>query len=279
MKMHKNSLFAVLLRSPWWVSIAIAVGTAVMSRFVLVKFDIPDAYAIFVALPFIVIGCVAGWQQLRAPSAERIATTLEALRNLSWEEFSGALETAFQRDGYAVSRPGVAGADLELTRAGLGDEILLALIEVDGPVFPIDTETLKRLKEVGVSERVIVAMVRSGRTRADVQAPVMLSEPEPARVEPQVVVIDHHDAPQVREVPVAVPVYVPYAVRSDHSDRGRDDSSSDDSWRPDTSRNDSSRDGAAHVKPVEPVYWSFGGKLRPDAWQPAPAPPPVKKNQ
>ena len=116
--MHKNSLFAVLLRSPWWVSIGVAAGTVALSRFVLAKFDMPELYSVFVALPFLVIGSVAGWQQLRAPSAERIATTLEALRNLSWEEFSSALETAFQRDGYAVSRPGVAGADLELTRAG-----------------------------------------------------------------------------------------------------------------------------------------------------------------
>lgn len=158
---------------------------------------------------------------------------------------------------------------VELTRAGLGDEILLALIEVDGTVFPIDTPTLRRLKEAGVSERVIVAMIRSARVRTDVQA--TFSEPEPARVEPQVVVIDHHDAPEVREVPVAVPVYVPYAVRSDHSDhdRGRDDSS----------RN-ASRDGnGAHAKPAEPVYWGFGGKLRPDAWQPAPEPPLVRKKQ
>jgi len=90
----------------------------VLSRFVLVKFDMPEPYAVFVALPFIVIGCVAGWQQLRAPSAGRIAATLESLRRLSWDEFSAALEAAFQRDGYDVKRPAVAGADLELSKAG-----------------------------------------------------------------------------------------------------------------------------------------------------------------
>jgi restriction system protein len=68
-------------------------------------------------LPFLVIGCYAGWRQLRAPSAERIAGTLETLRALSWEEFSAALEDAFRRDGYSVSRLNVAGADLELTKA------------------------------------------------------------------------------------------------------------------------------------------------------------------
>ena len=73
-------------------------------------------YAIFAALPFIVIGGYAAWKQLRAPSAEQVAATLEALRALSWDEISAALEEAFQRDGYEVSRLDVAGADLELTK-------------------------------------------------------------------------------------------------------------------------------------------------------------------
>jgi restriction system protein len=116
--MNKNSLFAILLRSPWWVSFAVAAATAVASRFVLVKFEMPEPYALFVALPFIVIGCVAGWQQLRAPSAARVDATLEALRALPWDEFSAALAEAYRRDGYAVSRLNIAGAELELTRAG-----------------------------------------------------------------------------------------------------------------------------------------------------------------
>ena len=83
----------------------------------LAKFEMPEPYAIFVALPFLVIGCVAGWRQLRAPSAARVAGTLEALRALTWNEFSAALEAAFRRNGYAVSRLSGA-ADLELSKAG-----------------------------------------------------------------------------------------------------------------------------------------------------------------
>ena len=82
---------------------------------------LPEAYApyaIFTSLPFIVIGCVALWRQLRAPSTERVAATLEALRELSWEEFCAAIEDAFRREGYGVSRLTGAGADLELTRSG-----------------------------------------------------------------------------------------------------------------------------------------------------------------
>ena len=155
---------------------------------------------------------------------------------------------------------------IELTRAGLGDEILLALIDVDPSVFPIDTATLKHLKESGVSERVILAMVQSARTPPPPppQPAALLAEPAPAP-EPQVIVIEHHDAPQVREVPVAVPVYIPVATRSvrhrfvqqeSEPDRGVDRAVSDAHRGPD--------------KKQEPVYWGFGGKLRPDAWQPSP---------
>ena len=53
---------------------------------------------------------------------------------------------------------------VELTRAGLSDEVLLALIEIDQRVFPVDPDTLKMLKDAGVSPAVIVAIVKSGRT-------------------------------------------------------------------------------------------------------------------
>ena len=115
MEMNKNSLFAILLRSPWWISIAVAAGLFAVARMLL-----PEAYAlyaIFVALPFFVIGCYAGWQQLRAPGAERVAATLESLRGLSWDAFSAALEDAYRRDGYVVTRLNIAGADLELTKS------------------------------------------------------------------------------------------------------------------------------------------------------------------
>lgn len=111
-QMHKNSLFAVLLRSPWWISVAIALGI-----FLLARFWLPEAYAFFVALPFMAIGSYAGWQQLRKPSADRVAATLAALRAMSWGEFSNALEEAFRRDGFVVNRLRGAAADFELTKA------------------------------------------------------------------------------------------------------------------------------------------------------------------
>ena len=112
----KDSLFAILLRSPWWISIAIAAGIVAVVNFVLPA--VPAGYAVFAALPFLVIGAVAGWRQLRQPSAARVGNTVEALRAMSWGDFSNALEDAFRRDGYTVSRLAGAGADFELTKAG-----------------------------------------------------------------------------------------------------------------------------------------------------------------
>jgi len=43
---------------------------------------------VFAALPFAVIAAYVGWQQLRAPSARRVAGALERLRAMSWEDFS-----------------------------------------------------------------------------------------------------------------------------------------------------------------------------------------------
>ena len=112
-QMAKNSLFAILLRSPWWISILVAAGIVMAARFV-----VSEVYAVFAALPFIVIGGVAGWRQLRAPSAARVAETLASVRAMSWGDFSNALADALRNDGYAVTRLTGAAADFELFKAG-----------------------------------------------------------------------------------------------------------------------------------------------------------------
>lgn len=111
-KMAENSLFAVLLRAQWWVSVLVAFGSFLALRLV-----VPEAYALFGSLPFVVIAGVAIWKQLRAPSASKIAAGLEALRAMQWEHFARALEEGFRRAGYAVKRAEGA-ADFELEKAG-----------------------------------------------------------------------------------------------------------------------------------------------------------------
>lgn len=160
---------------------------------------------------------------------------------------------------------------VELTHAGLGEDVLLALIEVDRSIFPIDAATIKDLKAQGVSERVILAMVRSGRENSSPE-PTTNDAPPPAPApDPQVIVIDHHD-PEIREVPVVVPVYIPVASTRVHAHTQLvapppGIAISSDLWVAQRTPGQSTP-----VRKAEPVYWGFGGKLRPDAWKPAPDP-------
>lgn len=115
-KMAHNSLFAVLLRSPWWISIAVAAAFAGASLALLpAEFKTVGALG---ALPFAAVGLVALGRQLRAPSARRADAILQAVGRMGWGEFCEALENAFARDGYIVERLQGGAADLLLRREG-----------------------------------------------------------------------------------------------------------------------------------------------------------------
>jgi restriction system protein len=114
LKMHERSLFAVLLRSPWWISVLVAVGTVLLARIF-----IPIGYAVFAGIPFFVVGCIAAWRQLREPGAEQVARALQQAGAMAWPEFSQKLGQAFQREGYEVRPAKGAGADLELVRGSV----------------------------------------------------------------------------------------------------------------------------------------------------------------
>ena len=113
LKMHENSLFSVLLRSPWWVSALVAGGL-----FALIRIWFAPIYAGFAALPFIVIASTVAWKQFRQPSAEQVAKKLEAVRALTGEEFNRVLEAAFRREGYGVTRLDKGPVDFELSKGG-----------------------------------------------------------------------------------------------------------------------------------------------------------------
>ena len=113
--MSKNSLFAYLMRSSWWVSFAIAAVLALLARFVL-----PQEYAWYAfsfTIPFVVIGTIVAWRDRNAPSAKQVASTLEAITAMSWRDFSALVEQAYQREGYEVTRMNGA-ADFRLVKAG-----------------------------------------------------------------------------------------------------------------------------------------------------------------
>lgn len=114
--MAEKSLFAILLRSSWWISLSIAAVFVLASKALL-----PPQYVAFGAMggfPFLVIAMITLWRQLRAPSTAHVEATLAQVNAMPWREFSAALEQALARDGFEVQRLELAGADFELRKAG-----------------------------------------------------------------------------------------------------------------------------------------------------------------
>lgn len=109
-----NSLFAILLRSPWWISFLVAGGIVLISRALLpAEFFVYGAMGCF---PFVVIGFIAAWKQLRAPSAAQVDALLGKAASSSWKDFSAVLEAGLRKDGGTVTRlPGPA-ADFEVVK-------------------------------------------------------------------------------------------------------------------------------------------------------------------
>jgi restriction system protein len=113
--MAKNSLFAILLRSPWWISAALAgaIGTAAWA---LLPLDYRNVGP-FAGLPFAVIAVLSAWRLRHAPGAARVEETVQATAAMAWPEFAALLERAFERDGHAVQKHSGA-ADFALERKG-----------------------------------------------------------------------------------------------------------------------------------------------------------------
>lgn len=115
-KMSHNSLYAVLLRSPWWASLLVVLVIVLASGALL-----PAEYRPFGmvgALPFLGIGLYRAWQQSQAPNPKRVAQALERAGGMNWRDFSALLQQVYKRQGYDVAQlPGPA-ADLKLTFSG-----------------------------------------------------------------------------------------------------------------------------------------------------------------
>ena len=144
----------------------------------------------------------------------------------------------------------------------VSDDVLIALIESDGSVFQLTPDDILPLKQKGLSERVIIAMLltaKNARPPVGVVQPPAVEQPDSlmpgpgvpvAPPLPPVVVNVTQQVTQTIERPQTryetrtayVPVYVPVAV-------------------PVTPR-----------PAPEPVYWGFGGQLRPNSWRVSPEP-------
>ena len=115
-KMSDRSLFAILLRSPWWMSFLLVAAISLASSALL-----PTDYKVLGALcslPFAVIGAMAAWRQRSLLSPAQADAVQSAMAAMHWREFSPLLSQAFVHQGYTVTALPQGLADFKLTRQG-----------------------------------------------------------------------------------------------------------------------------------------------------------------
>ena len=95
--MAENSLFAILLRSRWWISFLVGAAWALLAAAL-----VPQPYkmiAILGSLPFWAVGFVAFVRQYDQPPPAQQHAIVETAAQQSWGEFSQQLERAWQMEG------------------------------------------------------------------------------------------------------------------------------------------------------------------------------------
>lgn len=110
--MARQSLFGILSRQPWWVSLLAAMAAFAIAQLVFAP------VAPFVALPFVAIAIYLAWRQLRSISPETVEARLAAVRALSWEEFAALVSDAYRRRGYEVEAARDGTFDFVLRQKG-----------------------------------------------------------------------------------------------------------------------------------------------------------------
>lgn len=117
-KLPPNSLFAVLLRAPWWVSLLVAALLGLVAAALLpAQFRAVGALSGF---PFAVVSAVAARRQWRLPSAARVQQTQAAVSSLAWPAFRVLLDQGFRHGGFTVlaAEGGNDAVDVVLQRQG-----------------------------------------------------------------------------------------------------------------------------------------------------------------
>jgi hypothetical protein len=104
---------------------------------------------------------------------------------------------------------------IELTKAGLADDVIVALIDADRTIFTLDAAQIVDLKKAGVSEKVVLKMLA---TRREFEPASPISEPSETSnnetaSQPPVVVIGAPPAPSSSTtVTVVMPYFFPFPV-------------------------------------------------------------------
>lgn len=109
---QRTTLFHILSRQPWWVTLLVALVAYALARLV------HEGVAPFVAVPFVLLAIYIAIQQLRRGPPINVEETLKSVREMSWDEFSTLVTEAYRRKGYHVGAARGNGHDFVLTQDG-----------------------------------------------------------------------------------------------------------------------------------------------------------------
>jgi restriction system protein len=119
-KMAPNSLFAILLRNPWWISFLLAAVISAICAALLPKELV--VFGVLGTTPFLVTGFVALKRQWNAPSKAAREAEIARQAGLSWKDFSNELESRWKKQGFVVERlnerVSKGAADFRLEKSG-----------------------------------------------------------------------------------------------------------------------------------------------------------------
>ncbi|MEQ1536154.1 MAG: restriction endonuclease [Burkholderiaceae bacterium] len=115
-KMAENSIFAILLRNPWWISFLIAAAFCLLMAALLPKHLV--VFGMMGAFPFVITGAVAFKRQWGKPKPAAVEAELTRLSALNWRDFSAELEAKLVKQGFEVTRLNGGAADFKLEKAG-----------------------------------------------------------------------------------------------------------------------------------------------------------------
>ncbi len=142
-KFSENSLFAVLLRSPWWYSVLIGLFFIALS---MVLFD--GRYVLlglFSAMPFFGIAGFAGFKQAKLPSKNRVREIAEQAPKMQAAEIAEKIADNYRQRRFDVEKLNSKGSELFLERGN--QKIVLSSKRFK--VGNTGVEPLKQLLELG----------------------------------------------------------------------------------------------------------------------------------
>lgn len=153
---RKNSLFAILLRSPWWYSFALAL-LVTLAAIALFPSNLKAAGALG-SLPFVVIGVLALRRQLKQPSTAMVERTVQGLQALDWTRLAPLLQQTLRQQGYVVETSRRAEADFELLKDGRKALLLARRFKSTQTGIEPLSALRQTADELGLQDAIFVAM-------------------------------------------------------------------------------------------------------------------------